>query len=103
MKLAMLALLILPLVILGFSAISAMIPLGLSSLANAGPHGLSEILYAYSFAAGNNGSAFAGLNANTPWHNTTLGITMFLCRFPNRGRGCRSQPCYCSIVRRSVH
>ncbi len=81
MKLAMLALLILPLVILGFSAVSAMIPVGLSSLANAGPHGLSEILYAYSSAAGNNGSAFAGLNANTDWYNTTLGISMFLGRF----------------------
>ena len=81
MKLAMLALLILPLVILGFSAIAAMIPAGLSSLANAGPHGLSEIIYAYSSAAGNNGSAFAGLNANTPWYNTTLGIAMFLGRF----------------------
>jgi K+-transporting ATPase ATPase A chain len=81
MKLAMLALLVLPLIILGFSAISAMIPISLSSLANAGPHGLSEILYAYSSAAGNNGSAFAGLNANTNWYNTTLGITMFLGRF----------------------
>ncbi len=81
MKLVMLALLILPLAILGFSAIAAMIPVGLSSLANNGPHGLSEILYAYSSAAGNNGSAFAGLNANTPWYNTTLGITMFLGRF----------------------
>jgi potassium-transporting ATPase potassium-binding subunit len=81
MKLAMLALLILPLVILGFSAVAAMIPAGLSSLANAGPHGLSEILYAYSSAAGNNGSAFAGLNANTPWYNTTMGIAMFLGRF----------------------
>jgi len=81
MKLAMLALLVLPLIILGFTAISAMIPVGLSSLANAGPHGLSEILYAYSSAAANNGSAFAGLNANTDWYNTTLGITMFLGRF----------------------
>ena len=81
MKLAMLALLILPLVILGFSAISAMLPVALASLANAGPHGLSEILYAYSSAAGNNGSAFAGLNANTPWFNITLGIAMFLGRF----------------------
>ncbi len=81
MKLAMLALLILPLVILGFSAVSAILPLALSSLANAGPHGLSEILYAYSSAAGNNGSAFAGLNANTNWYNTTLGISMFLGRF----------------------
>ncbi|MEO9167750.1 MAG: potassium-transporting ATPase subunit KdpA [Aestuariivirga sp.] len=81
MKLAMLALLILPLVILGFSAIAAMLPTALSSLANAGPHGLSEIIYAYSSAAGNNGSAFAGLNANTNWFNTTLGISMFLGRF----------------------
>ena len=81
MKLAMLALLILPLVILGFSAFSAMLPTALASLANAGPHGLSEILYAYSSAAGNNGSAFAGLNANTPWFNTTMGIAMFLGRF----------------------
>ena len=81
MKLAMLALLILPLVILGFSAVSAMLPLALSSLANAGPHGLTEILYAYSSAAGNNGSAFAGLNANTNWYNITLGISMFLGRF----------------------
>ena len=81
MKLAMLALLILPLVILGFSAVSAMLPTALSSLANAGPHGLTEILYAYSSAAGNNGSAFAGLNANTDWYNITLGISMFLGRF----------------------
>jgi len=81
MKLAILALLILPMVILGFSSVSAMLPLALSSLANAGPHGLSEIIYAYSSSAGNNGSAFAGLNANTNWYNTTLGITMFLGRF----------------------
>jgi potassium-transporting ATPase potassium-binding subunit len=81
MKLAMLALLILPLVILGFSSVSAVLPTALASLANAGPHGLTEILYAYSSSAGNNGSAFAGLNANTPWFNTTLGITMFLGRF----------------------
>ena len=77
----MLALLILPLVILGFSVVSAMLPTALSSLANAGPHGLTEILYAYSSAAGNNGSAFAGLNANTNWFNITLGISMFLGRF----------------------
>ncbi len=81
MKLAMLALLILPLAILGFSAVAAMIPAGLASLSNAGPHGLTEILYAYSSAAGNNGSAFAGLNGNTPWYNTTLAIGMFLGRF----------------------
>ena len=81
MKLAMLAVLILPLVILGFTAAAAMLPAALDSLANAGPHGLSELLYAYSSAAGNNGSAFAGLNANTPWFNTTLGISMALGRF----------------------
>ncbi len=81
MKLAMLAVLILPLVILGFSSIAVMLPVALASLANAGPHGLTEILYAYSSAAGNNGSAFAGLNANTPWFNTTLGISMALGRF----------------------
>lgn len=78
---AMLAVLILPLAILGFSAVACVLPAALSSLANPGPHGLSEILYAYSSAAGNNGSAFAGLNANTPWWNTTLGIAMLLGRF----------------------
>ncbi|MBX9926504.1 MAG: potassium-transporting ATPase subunit KdpA [Hyphomicrobiaceae bacterium] len=81
MKLAMLALLILPLAILGFSAASVMMPKALESLANAGPRGLTEILYAYSSAAGNNGSAFAGLSANTPWYNTTLGMAMLLGRF----------------------
>lgn len=81
MKLAVLAILVLPLAILGFTAVSAMLPIALSSLANSGPHGLSEILYAFSSAAGNNGSAFAGLNANTPWFNTTLGIAMALGRF----------------------
>ncbi|MBL8560693.1 MAG: potassium-transporting ATPase subunit KdpA [Gemmobacter sp.] len=80
-RLAVLAVLILPLVILGFTAVSAMLPAALASLNNAGPHGLSELLYAYSSAAGNNGSAFAGLNANTPWFNTTLGIAMMLGRF----------------------
>ena len=81
MKLAMLAVLILPLAILGFTAVSAMLPLALAGIANNGPHGLSEILYAYSSAAGNNGSAFAGLNANTPWFNVTLAIAMVLGRF----------------------
>ena len=81
-QLAMLYLLIFPLIILGFSAISLLAPtFGLSSLANHGPHGLSEILYAYTSATGNNGSAFAGLNANTHWYNTTLGIAMFAGRF----------------------
>ena len=81
MKLAMMAVLVLPLVILGFTATATMLPKALAGLANAGPHGLSEILYAYSSATGNNGSAFAGLSANTPWYNTTLGIAMLLGRF----------------------
>jgi potassium-transporting ATPase potassium-binding subunit len=81
MKLAMLALLILPLAILGFTSASVIISKALESLANNGPHGLSEVLYAYSSAAGNNGSAFAGLNANTPWYNTTLAVAMLLGRF----------------------
>jgi K+-transporting ATPase ATPase A chain len=80
-KLAMLAVLILPLSILGFSAVAAVLPVALKGLANPGAHGLSEILYAYSSATGNNGSAFAGLSANTPWWNTTLGIAMLLGRF----------------------
>jgi potassium-transporting ATPase potassium-binding subunit len=80
-KLAMLAVLILPLSILGFSGVAVVLPAALSSLANNGPHGLSEILYAYTSATGNNGSAFAGLNANTPWYNITIGIAMALGRF----------------------
>jgi K+-transporting ATPase ATPase A chain len=81
MKFAMLAVLILPLVILGFSAISVILPVAVASIGTPGPHGLSEILYAYTSAAGNNGSAFGGLSANTPWYNTTLGISMLLGRF----------------------
>lgn len=80
-KYAMLAVLILPLAILGFTAVAAVLPLALQGLANPGAHGLSEILYAYSSATGNNGSAFAGLSANTPWWNTTLGVAMLLGRF----------------------
>ncbi|MBS7541405.1 potassium-transporting ATPase subunit KdpA [Ancylobacter lacus] len=80
-KMAMLAILILPTAILGFSAVAAVLPAALAGLGNAGPHGLSEILYAYSSAAGNNGSAFGGLSANSPWWNTTLGIAMMLGRF----------------------
>jgi K+-transporting ATPase ATPase A chain len=81
-QLAMLYLLIFPLVILGFSAVSVLAPgFGLSALTNHGPHGLSEILYAYTSATGNNGSAFAGLSANTHWYNSTLGIAMFIGRF----------------------
>ena len=81
-QMAMLYLLIFPLLILGFSAVSVLMPnLGLSSLANHGPHGLSEILYAYTSATGNNGSAFAGLNANTHWYNYSLSVAMFFGRF----------------------
>ncbi len=81
MKFAMLAVLILPTVILGFTAISAMLPFAVASIGTAGPHGLSEILYAFTSAAGNNGSAFGGLSGNTDWYNTTLGISMLLGRF----------------------
>jgi K+-transporting ATPase ATPase A chain len=80
-KFAMLAVLILPLSILGFAAVAAVLPTALKGLENSGPHGLSEILYAYSSATGNNGSAFAGLSANVPYWNSTLGIAMLLGRF----------------------
>jgi K+-transporting ATPase ATPase A chain len=80
-KLAMLYVLVFPLVILVFAAWSVVVPYGVSSMANAGPHGLSEVLYAFSSAAGNNGSAFAGIGANTPWYNVTLGLTMLIGRF----------------------
>jgi K+-transporting ATPase ATPase A chain len=81
MKLAMLYVLIFPLLILGFAAWSAVRPSVLATLANGGPHGLSEILYAYVSGTGNNGSAFAGSNFNTHWWNVTLGITMLAGRF----------------------
>ena len=80
-KMAMLSLLILCLTILGFAAWASVSSWGLAGLNNNGPHGLSEILYAYSSCVGNNGSAFAGLNANTPWYDTTLGIAMLFGRF----------------------
>jgi K+-transporting ATPase ATPase A chain len=81
-KMAMLYVLIFPLLILVLAAISVLAPqMGLSSLNNNGPHGLSEILYAFTSAAGNNGSAFAGLNANTHWYNISLGFTMLAGRF----------------------
>ncbi len=81
MKYAMLAVLVLPLAILGFTAVSAMLPFAVASIGTSGPHGLSEILYAYTSAAANNGSAFGGLTGNTVWYNTTLGIAMLLGRF----------------------
>jgi K+-transporting ATPase ATPase A chain len=80
-KMAMLAILILPLSILGFSAIATVAAAGLAGPANAGPHGFSEILYAYTSATGNNGSAFAGISANTMFYNTTIGFAMFIGRF----------------------
>jgi K+-transporting ATPase ATPase A chain len=80
-KTAMLALLVLAVSILGFTAWASVSEWGKAGLNNQGPHGLSEMLYAYSSANGNNGSAFAGLTANTPWYNTTLGIAMFIGRF----------------------
>ncbi len=80
-KMAMLAVLCLPFGMLIFTAISAVLPSAVAAIGNAGPHGFSEILYAYSSAAANNGSAFAGLSANTPWYNTTLGIVMLIGRF----------------------
>ena len=81
MKLAMFAVLIYPLAVLGFSAASVLLPSALASLNNAGPHGLSEILYQYASQNANNGSAFAGLNGNTPWFNTTGGLVMLAGRF----------------------
>jgi K+-transporting ATPase ATPase A chain len=81
-QMAMLTVLIFSLVILTFTAISSVSPtLGISSIANPGPHGLSEILYAYSSAAANNGSAFGGISVNTHWYNTTLGVAMLFGRF----------------------
>ena len=80
-KMAMLGILILPLSMLGFTALAVVIQPGLTALSNAGPHGFSEALYAYVSATGNNGSAFAGLSANTPFWNSTLGLAMFIGRF----------------------
>ncbi len=80
-KMAMLALLVLAVSILGFAAWASVSKWGLAGLNNTGPHGLSEILYAFSSTIGNNGSAFGGLSGNTPWYNTTLGLTMLIGRF----------------------
>src|SRR5262252_7858833 len=80
-KMAMLVVLVFPLVILAFTAISSVHGFGTASIANPGPHGLSEILYAFTSGAGNNGSAFGGLTVNTPWYDTTMGVTMLAGRF----------------------
>ena len=80
-KLAVLALAVLPLIILGFTGIAAISEAGLAGRANMGPHGFSEILYAFTSAVANNGSAFAGLTANTPFYNGLLGVAMWVGRF----------------------
>jgi potassium-transporting ATPase potassium-binding subunit len=80
-KMAMLVVLVFPLVILAFTAISSVHGFGTSSIANPGPHGLSEMLYAFTSGAANNGSAFGGLTVNTPWYDTTLALTMLAGRF----------------------
>ncbi len=80
-KLAVLAIAVLPLVILGGTALSAVAQAGLAGPLNKGPHGFSEILYAFTSAVGNNGSAFAGLTAGTPWYNGLLGVAMWIGRF----------------------
>ena len=80
MKMAVLAILCLPLSMLVFTAIASVMPSAVASVGTAGPHGFSEILYAYTSAAANNGSAFGGLSANTPWYNTTLGLGMLMGR-----------------------
>jgi len=80
-KMAMLVALVFPLVILIFTGISAVKPFGVAGITNPGPHGLSQILYAFTSGAGNNGSAFGGLSANAPWYNVTIGLTMLIGRF----------------------
>jgi potassium-transporting ATPase potassium-binding subunit len=81
MKMVMLALLCLPAANIAMTALAVVLPQGLAGLANAGPHGFSELLYAYTSATGNNGSAFAGLSANTPFYNITLALSMMIGRF----------------------
>jgi len=78
---AVLAILVLEFSIRGFTALAGVLPAGLAGPLNKGPHGFSELLYAYSSATGNNGSAFAGISANTPFYNVTLGLAMLFGRF----------------------
>ncbi|HXQ26388.1 MAG TPA: potassium-transporting ATPase subunit KdpA [Candidatus Acidoferrales bacterium] len=80
-KMAMLTVLIFCLIVLGLTAVAIVSPFGTSSITNPGPHGLSQVLYAYTSQAGNNGSAFAGLNGNTPWYNVSGAFDMLLGRF----------------------
>jgi K+-transporting ATPase ATPase A chain len=81
MKLVVLYILVMPIVVLSFAGVSAVLDTALASRANDGPHGLSEILYAFASAGNNNGSAFGGLTGNTQWYNTTLGLAMLAGRF----------------------
>ncbi|MBB6467670.1 K+-transporting ATPase ATPase A chain [Aminobacter lissarensis] len=80
-KMAVLAILCLPLAMLGFTAIAVLIPSAVASVGTPGPHGFSEILYAYTSGAANNGSAFGGLTGNTPWYNISIGLAMLMGRF----------------------
>ena len=80
-KMAMLAILILPLMYLGWTAVATVMPSAVASIANPGPHGFSEILYLFSSSTGNNGSAFGGITGNTPFYNTTGAVAMFVGRF----------------------
>jgi potassium-transporting ATPase potassium-binding subunit len=80
-KMAMLAILVLPLMYLGWTAVAVVLPSAVASMANAGPHGFSEVLYAFTSATGNNGSAFGGLSANTMFYNLTLASSMLVGRF----------------------
>jgi potassium-transporting ATPase potassium-binding subunit len=80
-KMAMLAILVLPLMYLGWTAVAVVLPPAVASMANAGPHGFTEVLYAYTSQTGNNGSAFAGLTGNIPFYNITGGVAMFVGRF----------------------
>ncbi len=102
---AMLAILILPLMFLGFTAIACVIPSAVASIANAGPHGFSEILYLYTSSTGNNGSAFGGITGNTFFYNMTGAVAMFVGRFlmiiPAMAicrRACREEET-CSVLR----
>jgi len=80
-KMAMLSILIFPVIVLSFAAIASVTSFGTAGITNPGPHGLTQILYAYTSTAGNNGSAFAGINAKTPWYNNSLAVAMLLGRF----------------------
>jgi potassium-transporting ATPase potassium-binding subunit len=80
-KMAMLAILVLPLMYLGWTAVATVLPSGVAAMDNPGPHGFTEVLYAYASQTGNNGSAFAGLSGNTPFYNLTGAVAMFVGRF----------------------